>query len=338
MNQSNGRIGGDRHRPPTAVDEHNAVISVAGLSRSFGDTNAVHEVDLDVRAGEIFGLIGPSGCGKSSLMKLIAGLVAPSDGKVRVYGQDPRTFGPTERQRVGYVPQSFVLYGNLTVEQNARFVAGLYGLGWRHRRTRIQQTLQLLELWPARKRRAKDLSGGMLRRLSIACALLHEPSLLLVDEPTAALDPLLRAKVWEHMEKLRDRGTTVFVTTQYIDEAVHCDRVAIMREGQIIAIGSPESLRREAAGGEALEVVATGIRRSHVQALWNEPEINRVTWDGQQRLRVVANDAAVATPVITQVLNGDGVHIEEIRTHVPTFEDVFVALVKTEPTAVEAVR
>lgn len=306
------------------------VIEANGVGFSAGEVVILHDIQMAVEPGEIFGLIGPSGCGKSTLLRLVGGIGRPTEGDLFVLGKPPAELGPEGRKQIGYVPQSFALYDNLSIEQNARFVAGLYGLGWRHRRRRIRELLELFELWPMRKRLAKNISGGMKQRVSLACAMLHEPSLLLIDEPTAGLDPLLRNTVWEYLRELRDAQTTIFVTTQYIDEATHCDRIAIMRSGSIIRTGEPEELRRQTGGGEALEVVAHGLRQEHVTRLWEARAVNRVDWDGSDQLRIATEDSAIATPEVTEILNAAGVEIQEIRPFVPSFEDAFVELVKSK--------
>jgi ABC-2 type transport system ATP-binding protein len=304
------------------------------VSHSFGDVDVLKDVDLEVARGELFGLIGPSGSGKTTLMRLVGGLGAPTSGELLVQGEEPATFGAERRNKIGYVPQQFALYEALSVEQNARFIAGLYGLGWRHRRRRIREVLEFLELWSVRRRAAKDISGGMHQRLSLACGLLHDPEILLVDEPTAGLDPLLRAKVWEHLSELSARGTTIFVTTQYIDEATHCKRIAIMRSGTVISTGEPEELRRSAAKGEVVEVTATGLTGPVIDTIWGAPGVRRVDWDGDEQLRVTTIDSAAATPIITDLLRDRGVEIHEVRAHIPTFEEAFLELVKRDPEGV----
>jgi ABC-2 type transport system ATP-binding protein len=209
-------------------------------------------------------------------VRLLLGLLAPTDGTVRVLGIDPVEFKPRHRAQIGYTPQGFVLYPTLTVKQNASFVAGLYGLRWPRKGRRIRQVLQFLEIWDARKRQARDVSGGMQRRLSLACALLHRPGLLFVDEPTSGLDPLLRAKIWDYLAALRDQGTTVVITTQYIDEAVYCDRVGVLNAGRLVAVGSPEELRAQVGGGGALDLTAPSLEREDVTCRWT-------TWRPRRR-------------------------------------------------------
>ncbi len=219
-----------------------AVVETNNLVRRFGGEEILKGVDLRVGEGEIFGLIGPSGAGKSTLLRTLTGYLSPSEGEVEVLlGLPPVAFGPKEKRRVGYMPQGFVLYDQLSVRQNLNFVAGLYGLRFGGRRRRVRETLEFVELWEHRRKAAGDVSGGMQRRLQLAAAIVHEPELLFVDEPTANLDPILRRRFWEEFRSLREGGRTLFVTTQYVGEAELCDRVGLLVDGKIVAAGTPRS-------------------------------------------------------------------------------------------------
>jgi len=310
-----------RHRSP-------AVIVARDVAKTFGGGPVVEGIDLTIHEGETFALVGPSGAGKSTLLQLITGLLAPSRGELQVLGTNPARFGTRERSALGYVPQLFVLYPDLTVEQNARFMAGLYGVGWWRRRRRIRETLELLELWPVRRRRAAAISGGMKRRLSLACALLHRPRLLLVDEPTAGLDPRLRNMIWEHLGDLRESGVSLVLTTQYLDEATRCDRVGIMSGGRLVAVGTPAELRQQAQGGEAIDVETSGFDRTDVDALAALPGVRAVSPRGWTGLRFVVGDAATATPALVGELQRRGVEVESVAAHEPSFDEVFLAFVE----------
>ena len=174
-------------------------VELLSVDRSFGDRLVLSNVSLTVNGGEIFGVVGPSGSGKTTLVSMIVGLLTPTSGEVLVLGVAPSDFGTKEKRQLGYMPQNFSLYPTLTTMENARFMASLYGIGWRARGKRIREVLEFLELWEARGRLAAHLSGGMQRRLALAGAMLHEPSLLVVDEPTAGLDPILRLRIWDYL-------------------------------------------------------------------------------------------------------------------------------------------
>jgi ABC-2 type transport system ATP-binding protein len=313
----------ERDLPPRP--EH--LIALNEVTKRFGDNEVLHPLSLRVHKGEIIGLIGPSGCGKTTLIRIMLGLTNPSSGEVEVLGCEPRNFGTAERMQIGYAPQGFNLFPTLTVRQNASFIGGLYGLGFWQRHWRVREMLGFLEIWDARNRLARDISGGMQRRLTLACALLHHPTLLFVDEPTAGLDPALREKIWNHLEWFRDRGATVLVTTQYIDEAAHCDSVAVMRDGSVVAHGHPEELRRRAFGGEALDVRSEdGFTRDDVVKLYQLDAVRSIERGRPNVLRVWVDDSAEATPDVTGVLHERGKDLCEVRPYVPTYDEVFLRL------------
>lgn len=241
----------------TATSTTDPVIVARGVRRLYGD-RGVHDVDLVVPAGTIFALIGPSGSGKSTTVRMVLGLETPDEGELRVLGADPASFIQADRRRIGYMPQSLALYRDLTLRHNLQFVASLYGMPWRGRwarsdggraaRGRVVDTLAFLGLTEQQGTRLRDASGGEQRRLGLAAALIHEPSLLILDEPTAGIDPMLRREIWDRLRHLRDAGVTVFVTTQYVEEAAQCDLVAILADGVPIVEDTPEGLRRRAFG------------------------------------------------------------------------------------------
>jgi len=305
-----------------------SVATLAGVSKKFDHTEAVADLSLDVAQGQIFGLIGPSGCGKTTTIRMMLGVLVPDDGEVRVMGSDPRHFSTRQREQIGYSPQGFFLYPTLTVKENLRFVAGLFGVGWLRRRRRIPEVLRLLELTDARNRLTRNLSGGMQRRLELACALVHDPTLLFVDEPTAGLDPVLRATIWEFLRHLRSEGTTVFVTTQLIEEIQHCDNVAIMNHGKLAALGSPDALRREAMQGEVVEVVVENVTQEGLTGVRGIDGVRAVRWTDDGDLRVMVDNASRATPAITQALSAAGADVSAVREYLPSFDEVFTRIVE----------
>ncbi|MEX2599745.1 MAG: ABC transporter ATP-binding protein, partial [Dehalococcoidia bacterium] len=313
--------------PLNASSQSPAAVGAYGLEKSFGRVRVVRGVDLEVQPGHLIGLIGPSGCGKTTLIRLLAGLAKPDHGEARLLGKDPLRRTPNERAQMGYMPQGAALFPNLTVMQNAKFTAGLYGLGWLSRRKRIRELLDYFELWDARNRRASETSGGMQRRTAMACAVIHRPDVVFVDEPTAGLDPILRAKIWDYLHGLRDGGTTIVLTTQYVEEAVYCDQVAVMLEGRIVTCGTPEELRREAFQGETAEVTGDDFTAGDMDALGTLAQVRAVERH-QSGIRLIVDDLSTATPAITQLLFDRGKHIHSVAQGLPTFDEVFTELIR----------
>jgi ABC-2 type transport system ATP-binding protein len=220
----------------------------SGVEKTFDDKVAVRDVTLDIPPGAILGLIGPSGCGKTTLLRLLMGLHRPTEGEVRLFGENPLEASAALRQRVGYMPQHSVLFPNLSLETNLSFAAALYGVRWRRRRARLHELLEFVELLEHRHTLLAHASGGMQRRLSLAATLVHEPELIVLDEPTAGVDPLLRSRFWERFRQLRDEGRSLVVTTQYVGEAAECDQVAVLVDGMLLAVDTPSGLVRRAYG------------------------------------------------------------------------------------------
>ncbi|HET7677060.1 MAG TPA: ABC transporter ATP-binding protein [Candidatus Limnocylindrales bacterium] len=308
-----------------SAPDASAPVVVRQATRRFGDLTAVADLTLEVPAGTILGLIGPSGSGKTTTLRLLTGALAPDSGSVRVLGEDPRRFRRRTRERIGYSPQQFVLYPDLTAGENIDFVAALFGMLLVRRRARVRKVLRLLDLWDARGRRASQLSGGMQRRLELACALVHEPDLLFLDEPTAGIDPLLRQTIWDELRRLRDDGRTLLVTTQYVTEAEYCDEVALVSEGQLIAHGTPDELRRHALGGEVIEIDTE--RAFDADSLPPIEGVREVRQHGARDLLVIAEDAGAATPRVADAIEAAGGAVVASREYRPTFDEVFAELV-----------
>ncbi len=311
-----------------------AVIEVKRLVQDFGQDRVLKGIDMTVEEGEIFGLIGPSGAGKSTLMRALTGYLAPSEGEVKVFGRAPVTFDAEDRRLLGFMPQSFVLYEGLSVRQNLNFVAGLYGLKFLRRRRRVREALEFVELWNDRRKTAARISGGMQRRLQLAAAIVHEPRLIFVDEPTANLDPILRRKFWDEFKLLRDGGHTIFVTTQYVGEAEQCDRVGLLSGGHLIATGTPDELRRKAFEGEMIELTLGGEPGrigEYLAALENVGHVVEVREESEgedtvSRARLAVDDADIALPKVFEALGGADVRSADLLN--PSFDEVFFRLVR----------
>jgi ABC-2 type transport system ATP-binding protein len=301
------------------------VVSMRNVSRTFDNRTVVRELNLTVTAGTILGVIGPSGAGKTTTIRMLTGGLAPSSGEVEVLGQRPTSFSRRTRERIGYMPQLFALYPDLTARENVDFVASLFGLLLWRRRRRVQEVLKLVQLWDARGTRAGRLSGGMQRRLELACALVHGPTLLILDEPTAGIDPILRVTVWEELHRLRDAGQTLLVTTQYVHEAEECDQVALIAHGRLIALAPPDELRRSATGGDVIEIETTDLfDGSNLESLPGVLAIRQL--DGR-RLRVTVDNAATKLPAVVDAVGVAGGNVASAREVRLTFDEVFAELV-----------
>lgn len=294
----------------------------------FGDEVAVEQLDLDVAGGTIFGFVGPSGSGKTTAVRMLAGIDEPTDGEVKVLGCPTTDFDRTLRARIGYLPQQSVQFPNLSVQENLSFVASLYGLPLRRRDT-ITAALEGTELVEHRSKPVRDLSGGMKRRLALSAALIHEPEVLFLDEPTAGIDPVLREKIWERFEALRDEGCTLFITTQYVSESAYCDRVAVLVDGRIIAEDTPRELRRRALGGDVIllspKASVDDATVERLRALDGVREVERV--GSGFGLRLVVDDADHRLAELQAWTAEQQVDIDTLNEQQISFDDVFTTLV-----------
>jgi len=303
-----------------------AAVIIDRASKRFGDDVALEDVSITVPEGTILGIIGPSGAGKTTLVRLMTGALTPTDGEIRVMGEDPARFKRRTRERIGYMPQSFSLYPDLTTRENVDFVASLFGLLWWRRRRRTREVLELVDLWSVRSRRAGRLSGGMQRRLELATALVHDPAILFLDEPTAGIDPLLRAAIWQELSRLRDEGRTLLVTTQYVGEAEGCDAVLLISDGGVVAAGTPEELRRTALGGDVVEVeTAAPIDAAVLRRIEG---VGRVEQRGPTSVRATVADAATMLPGIVEAITSSGGEVTSAAEARPSYDEVFALLVQ----------
>jgi ABC-2 type transport system ATP-binding protein len=298
------------------------------VSRRFGDVIAVDDISLTVARGTVLGIIGPSGAGKTTTIRIITGGIAPDTGVARVLGHDPRKFPRRTRERIGYMPQLFVLYPDLTARENVDFMAALFGIPPWRRGKKVDDVLELVDLSEARNRRASAMSGGMQRRLELACALVHEPALLILDEPTAGIDPLLRTRVWQELARLRESGVTILVTTQYVTEAEYCDDVALISDSRLVAYAKPEDLRKQALGGEVIEI---GTRQPlDARSLPAIEGVVGIRQLGATQFLFIAENAGLASPRVNDAIEAIGGAVEFSREYRPTFDEVFTALVTAD--------
>ena len=310
-------------RPEQAAEP---IIAASGLTRAFDDRLAVDDLTFEVAPGTILGVVGPSGSGKTTTIRMLTGTLGRTSGEINVLGEDPMHFRRRTRQRIAYMPQLFSLYEDLSAQENVGFVAALYGIGPFRRRRLIRRALEVVDLWDARHRLARDLSGGMQRRLELACALVHGPEVLFVDEPTAGIDPLLRQSIWDELRRLRDEGRTLVVTTQYVAEAEYCDRVALIVDGGLVALDTPDTLRQMVFGGDVLEI--NTARAVDPEMLASVAGVESVRQTAPRQLMATVSDAATLTTTIIDTLRSGGVDVVGIEEHQPTFDEVFTGLVE----------
>lgn len=307
------------------------VIETKDLTKSFGEDIAVQSLNLYVPRGKIFGFIGPSGCGKTTTVRLLTGFYEPTSGTATVLGKEPVKFSRSDKENIGYLIQGFVLYPELTVWENLNFAASFYGVS-PFRAKRLNKLLDFVELSKDRGKLARDLSGGMKRRLSLAATMVHNPELLFLDEPTAGIDPILRRKFWDYFKELQEEGHTLFVTTQYVGEAAYCDLVGVMYDGRLLMVATPENLRKKAFGGEIVGIRTTeGIRFEQRHQLESLPFVQgSVKVINDQEVEVIVDEASTAIPLLLEWTQAQKVTVETIEEHSPPFDDVFVRIIEKE--------
>jgi ABC-type multidrug transport system ATPase subunit len=311
-------------------------ISAQHLVRRFGQVTAVNDVSFEVRTGEIFGFLGPNGSGKTTVIKMLTGLLPLSGGNAYVGGLDVRTQAEAVRERIGYMSQNFSLYYDLTVEENLQFYGRIYSLDPVRLKRRVEEIVQLNGLGPYLKRLAAQLSGGWKQRLALGCAMLHEPKLLFLDEPTAGIDPVARRQLWDLLFELSGHGITFFVTTHYMDEAERCSHVAYIYFGKIIADGTPDSLRElpdvQPQGTMRIEIVAPEVTRA-LRLARHIPGIRSATIFGQSIHALVEEHFDLDG--FRNQLKKEGISVTEIRPLAPSLEDVFVELTNKHQSLLE---
>ena len=303
-------------------------VSIDNLVKTFGSFVAVDHVSLQVPKGEIFGFLGPNGAGKSTTIRMLCGLLTPTSGRASVAGFDVSTEPEQVKRNIGYMSQKFSLYDDLTVDQNIDFFTGMYGVPRERRQERKDYVLRMANLEERRGSLTRTLSGGWKQRLALGCAILHDPPVVFLDEPTSGVDPIARGTFWHLIGELSRTGHTVFVTTHYMDEAEYCNRLALMYAGKVIALGAPSALKSDLAEHNLLRL-DTAAPFDTMRAIEREEGIFEVAVFGSG-LHVVVDDVQAAIERIRGALAAQSIAIRRLEQIQPSLEDVFVALIEAE--------
>jgi ABC-2 type transport system ATP-binding protein len=310
------------HDPP--------IIDVQGLTRRFGDHVAVDNVTFSVYEGEVFAFLGPNGSGKSTTIRMLCGILTPSAGRGRVLGYDIADEGEQIKRSIGYMSQRFALYEDLSVRENLDFYAGVYEVPPRERRARVEELIAMAGLAGRDHQLTGQLSGGWKQRLALGCAIAHRPRLLFLDEPTAGVDPVSRRKFWTMIHGLAGEGVTIFVTTHYLDEAEHANRVAMIHNGVLRALAAPAELKRSALQGTLLNLVCDAPFEA-VQFLEGQPGIRDVALHGTD-VHLLVDPSELSPDALSGRLQAAGIAVRSIQQVEPTLEDVFISLIGSSPT------
>jgi len=303
-------------------------VETDNLVKTFGEFVAVDHVSLRVGEGEIFGFLGPNGAGKSTTIRMLCGLLTPTSGRALVKDLDVAIVPEQVRRNIGYMSQKFSLYDDLTVEQNIDFFSGMYGVPRERRMERKRYVLEMANLTERRGALTATLSGGWKQRLALGCAILHDPPVLFLDEPTSGVDPIARGSFWDLIRELAHTNHTIFVSTHYMDEAEYCHRLALMYRGRVIALGAPAELRSSLSTHTLLQL-ETSAPLDTMRALERAAGIGDVAVFGGG-LHVTVDDLDSGTDIIRSRLSAKGIEIRRLEKILPSLEDVFVALIETE--------
>jgi ABC-2 type transport system ATP-binding protein len=303
-------------------------VEVEDLVKTFGDFVAVDHIRFQVKKGEIFGFLGPNGAGKSTTIRMLCGLLMPTSGKGKVAGFDFVEEPEKIKQVIGYMSQKFSLYEDLTVMENLRFFGGIYGLTGSVQKAREEQVIEMAGFKELRDRITRTLAVGWKQRLALACAILHQPAILFLDEPTSGVDPISRRNFWSLIQQMAEKGITSFVTTHYMDEAEYCDRLAMIYQGKIVALGTPTELKMETLPGGLLEVECDPLIPALdllKKALWASEAA--VFGDG---LHVIGKEGVDSEQEIKSLFQREGIFLKRLEWIRPSLEDVFVSLIERE--------
>jgi len=305
------------------MNHDNFAITASGLTRHFGSLIAVKDFDLQIPTGSIYGFLGPNGSGKSTTIRMLCGLLTPSSGSASVLGLDTRRESEKLKQKIGYMTQKFSLYEDLTVKENLQFVSEIYAVGRKERRLRVNELLEEFNLNRQMKQRVGTLSGGQKQRLSLAAAILHKPQILFLDEPTSAVDPQNRRDFWEKLFEMAERGTTILVSTHYMDEAARCHSLAILDQGVKVADGTPKELGNSISS-HVIEVTADEPNAAR-QRLANEDGITSITQLGFRLRVLIPKEISNPLEQVNSKLKGAQINAR-VEQVFPDLEDVFVSL------------
>jgi ABC-2 type transport system ATP-binding protein len=297
-----------------------------GLTKTFGTFVAVDHLDFEIPIGAVWGFLGPNGAGKSTTIRMLCGILRPTAGRAEVLGYDVARDPEQIKVRIGYMSQRFSLYDDLTVAENLAFYAGVYGLARDDARVRVEEWIVRAGLRGRERVLAGALSGGWKQRLALGCAVLHHPQMVFLDEPTSGVDPESRREFWDLIGTFAEAGVTVMVTTHYMDEAEHCDTLAFIFGGHIIAMGASDEIKRREMSGKLLEIVTPRYAEA-LDVLASRPEVHEAALFGRA-IHVTVTDGPSAIPVLQQALAARGIPVERIASVPPSLEDVFVSLVE----------
>lgn len=299
-------------------------VKVRGLTKRFGDFVAVDNIDLTIKKGEIFGFLGPNGAGKSTTIKMLCGLLLPTGGNGSVGGFDVMKESEEIKKNIGYMSQKFSLYDDLTVEENINFFSGIYGVANTRKKERMEWVLEMAGLRDRRNTVTKTLPGGFKQRLALGCAILHEPPIIFLDEPTSGVDPISRRNFWNLINEMSKGGTTVFVTTHYMDEADYCKRLALIYRGRIIAEGTPNELKQKYMTRYVLEIEVDKAIEA-MELIYNNGIETAIFGS---LLHATVDNMDLAIPKIKRILEESNINLNRIERIMPSLEDVFVTLIE----------
>jgi ABC-2 type transport system ATP-binding protein len=308
------------------LGDGSSALRFTAVGKQFDDRWIVRELDVDIAPGTILGLVGPSGCGKTTTVRLATGTYRPDEGEVLVLGSDPAAMPTARRTGIGYLPQTPVLFDDLSLWENLNFHASLNGVRWR-RRQRLNEMVALVDLEGEERKLVRNSSGGMQRRVALAATLVPDPAVLILDEPTAGIDPLLRRQIWDHFRTLSDQDRTLIVTTQHVNEAALCDVVVVLDEGHVIAVGPPDELRRTAIGGDAVILRFADPVDDGVLIELGQQGCGSVDRIDRSSVRIVVEQSSTDLPKLLRWLDERGIGVQESADVPVDWDEVFIALV-----------